>query len=436
MNIAPGRMDIENNLPPPPQPNTVRGANVAPGLTSIINATQRLYPNQKNPLQVTAVMKYWLGGPDPLDYINMYSNTGCQDGEPHWHYVSCGLSDLHGDARVHLPAPSPDHPSGYGFELTFRLKREPDQNQPPTWPAALLNSISKYVFESENKLVPGDHINWGKSLDGSLPNLRHLLVSEDPQLETLSTSLGKVHFLQLVGITDAELKAVQRWNGPGISKLLKSSVETGGSLLITIPYRPCLFDIKPEARQLVDMGISQEGSNLCGMAAMISWTEPEMAKIKESKQSIQESALNNWESLARQCDRLIETNCGQPNRVSFPKSISLACNLETAKFLPLCIQGRLKHGYHFTLKSIVKETAVTFVVSQVAGTLVSPEKPFAAQGEWLQVLIKDSFLDEFYSRMVDIENNLVLPYTFQWPDQRISLTVFNDDAEMLQAIPN
>ena len=52
MNIAPGRMDIENNLPPPPQPNTVRGANVAPGLTSIINATQRLYPNQKNPLQV------------------------------------------------------------------------------------------------------------------------------------------------------------------------------------------------------------------------------------------------------------------------------------------------------------------------------------------------------------------------------------------------
>ena len=86
--------------------------------------------------------------------------------------------DLHGDARVHLPAPSPDHPSGYGFELTFRLKRELDQSQPPTWPAALLNSISKYVFESENKLVPGDHINWGKSLDGSLPNLRHLLVSE------------------------------------------------------------------------------------------------------------------------------------------------------------------------------------------------------------------------------------------------------------------
>ena len=125
----------------------------------------------------------------------MFSNIGCQDGDQHWHYVSCGLSgkhdkcnvywvlynyqiDLHGDARVHPPAPSPDHPSGYGFELTFRLKRDPGQNQPPTWPAALLNSISKYVFESENKLVPGDHINWGKPLDGASSILKHLLVAE------------------------------------------------------------------------------------------------------------------------------------------------------------------------------------------------------------------------------------------------------------------
>ena len=200
------------------------------------------------------MVKYWLGGPDPLDYINMFSNPGSQDSDQHWHYVSCGLSDLHGDARVHPPAPSPDHPSGYGFELTFRLRREPGQNQPPTWPAALLNSISKYVFESENKLVPGDHVNWGKPLDGAGSILKHLLVTEvrgrsvthfyitispcqDPQLESLSTPLGKVYFLQLVGITDEELKSVQRWNGPGISKLLKSSVETGGSLLVTNPHR-------------------------------------------------------------------------------------------------------------------------------------------------------------------------------------------------------
>ena len=72
-------------------------------------------------------------------------------------------------------------------------------------------------------------------------------------------------------------------------------------------------------------------------------------------------------------------------RVSYPKSVSLLCNLETARYLPLCVHGRLKHGFHFTLKSVLKDTAVTFVVSKVAGTLVTPDKPFAAQGTWLQV---------------------------------------------------
>lgn len=136
---------------------------------------------------MTAVVKYWLGGPDPLDYISMFgesrvttelpsihlpsntllssANPGTADSPPHWHYVSCGLTDLHGDARVHPPATSPEAASGYGFELTFRLRREDGQTQPPTWPASLLNSIAKYVFESENRLVSGDHINWSKPLD-------------------------------------------------------------------------------------------------------------------------------------------------------------------------------------------------------------------------------------------------------------------------------
>lgn len=84
-----------------------------------------VYPGQPNPLQVTAVVKYWLGGPDPLDYISMYANAGQPESgvSPHWHYVTFGLSDLHGDGRVH-DFSGVDGPSGYGFELTFRLKRE------------------------------------------------------------------------------------------------------------------------------------------------------------------------------------------------------------------------------------------------------------------------------------------------------------------------
>jgi suppressor of fused-like protein len=44
-----------------------------------------------------------LGGPDPLDYITIYrSKTGSKETPHlHWHYVTSGFSDLHGDGRVH-----------------------------------------------------------------------------------------------------------------------------------------------------------------------------------------------------------------------------------------------------------------------------------------------------------------------------------------------
>lgn len=76
---------------------------IGPGLQSLYNTCQQLYPNQPNPLQVTAVTKFWLGGPDPLDCISIYKNPGDPpNGIPaHWHYISFGLSDLYGDGRVH-----------------------------------------------------------------------------------------------------------------------------------------------------------------------------------------------------------------------------------------------------------------------------------------------------------------------------------------------
>jgi len=60
---------------------------------------------------------------------------------------SFGLSDLHGDGRVH-DVSGPETPSGFGFELTFRLKRESGETAPPTWPAAVMQALAKYVFQS------------------------------------------------------------------------------------------------------------------------------------------------------------------------------------------------------------------------------------------------------------------------------------------------
>lgn len=85
---------------------------------------------------------------------------------PHWHYVTCGLSDLHGDGRVHAVdnIESPEQRSGLGFELTFRLVRptvanyeaKPNEDMPPIWPANLLQQLARYVFQTGNRLCAGE----------------------------------------------------------------------------------------------------------------------------------------------------------------------------------------------------------------------------------------------------------------------------------------
>lgn len=44
-------------------------------------------------------------------------------------------------------------PSGFGFELTFRLKREQGETNPPTWPATLMQALSRYVFQTGNLIL-------------------------------------------------------------------------------------------------------------------------------------------------------------------------------------------------------------------------------------------------------------------------------------------
>ena len=42
-------------------PPSEGGQPVPPGLVAILSSLQSIYPSQRNPAQVTAVVKYWLG---------------------------------------------------------------------------------------------------------------------------------------------------------------------------------------------------------------------------------------------------------------------------------------------------------------------------------------------------------------------------------------
>jgi suppressor of fused-like protein len=205
----------------------------------------------------------------------MYANPGdaaCGI-PPHWHYISFGLSDLHGDGRVHEIS-GPEGPSGFGFELTFRLKREDSDSSPPTWPAELMQGLARYVFQTGNILCPGDHVSWHVPLDNGESRLQHMLMAEDPQMSPVVSQCGKTQFVQIVGVCLEELKAAQQWNGPGVLELLMKHTVSGGMWLVTDMRRgESIFELDPSFQQAVEDGLHRDGSDLTGVSGSCSWED-------------------------------------------------------------------------------------------------------------------------------------------------------------------
>lgn len=423
-----------------------------PGLEALYLACRRIYPDQPNPLQVAAVVKYWLGGPDPLDYISMYSNPGNQQlgVPPHWHYISFGLSDLHGDGRVH-ERNSPTGTSGYGFELTFRLKRDIGETAPPTWPATLLQSLAKYVFHSGNTVCAGDHVSWHSALDGSESLIEHMLLDIDPQLgSSARTPCGTVDFIQIVGVCHQEMRAAQRWNGMGVLDLLKRIPNggCGGLWLVTDMRRgESLFQLDPNASHLVDEGIETNGSNLSGVTANCSWSEnlengacggydscsesEELAKFfGDDRRSVGRNSLG-LVNAGLETTELLQTKVLE--------SVHLTFNLESGSLLPLAIRGRVKHGRHFTFKSACSPTAITFVAESVTGSFVDVDKPYVAHGPWLQLLLNEESSNQLLERLQPLATHpgqVMLPQTYIWSDKKLSITILPDGVSEKEPVFN
>lgn len=60
---------------------------------------------------------------------------------PHWHCVTFGFSDLGEKA-----SPDPEL-SGWGFELTCRVKRDPNVPEPPDWAYSVLANLARYIMQ-------------------------------------------------------------------------------------------------------------------------------------------------------------------------------------------------------------------------------------------------------------------------------------------------
>lgn len=220
----------------------------APGWEAIDAALARLYPGQE-PKHFGTIIKWMLGGRDPLDGISAYKRI---DPVPHWHFVSYGLSELYAkdseDAEV----------SGWGLELTFRLTCAGADEEPPAWAFSLMQNLARYVFTSGNVLRDGEwmEINGPIAL-GTDTQLQALAFIADPELPTIDTPHGKLQFLQIVGLTLDEMEAGKQWQTRGLLDALLPHMP----LWATDVARPSLMD-RPGVQDAVQAGTARDGSSM------------------------------------------------------------------------------------------------------------------------------------------------------------------------------
>ena len=230
------------------------GAQGAPGWEAINAALAALHPGQAA-RHFGASHPWTLGGEDPLDGISVYYMDAPR---PHWHYVTYGFSELFSKETDDRET------SGFGFELTFRLALPAgtgDGDPPPTWPLNLLQNLARYVFSSGNAFEQGHHMtaNGPIALDHDTL-LRHLAFMHDPQLPARMTPNGRVQFLQVIGLTDAEMAAVLGWSTEGLLQALEPAMP----LWITDLSRPSLLD-DPSLAATVEVGSLAAGSSTAAL---------------------------------------------------------------------------------------------------------------------------------------------------------------------------
>ena len=124
----------------------------APGWDAITECFEKRYPDQKIPAHFGCYASYKPDEMGPLDGISVYN------GGDYFHFVTYGLSELYEKQNG-----NPER-SGYGFELTLKLKKEGLEN-----PAlevrhicSLLQMIAGITVNNGHQFTPGQFLAMGQ----------------------------------------------------------------------------------------------------------------------------------------------------------------------------------------------------------------------------------------------------------------------------------
>jgi hypothetical protein len=256
------------------------GASEAPGWDAIDAAARRVY-GDVTPSHWGTLIKWALGGPDPLDGVSAY------DAGDSFHYISYGLSELY--------AKQSDDPkrSGHGFELTLRLAKRAGEREAPIWPVTLLQSLARYVCNTGNIFAPGDHVDLRGKLGGlEETELTALVFALDGDLGAIDTPHGHLHFVQAFAVTADELDAVRSWHCDRFLDLVRERTPK----LVVDPTRAS-YRKDPAFEAKVQAGIDRDGSSQgATFTEQLSWEKKRTGQVAVTIGAI---AVSEIERMAR-----------------------------------------------------------------------------------------------------------------------------------------
>lgn len=281
----------------------------APGWAAIDACLASLYGDQE-PQHMGTLIGYRLGGPDPLDGISAYYRT---HPIPHWHYVTYGFSELYDKEE------DDEEVSGYGFELTFRLRAVEGATEAPKWVFSFLQNLARYVFNTGNVFRPGEWMtaNGPIALDTDT-RICSMAMTSDPELPALQTPNGRLEFIQVVGLTVEEEATAKQWS----TQRLLDSFLPHMPLWITDLSRGSLLDDPALAAQ-VKAGTEQDGSRS-------GFLYTDVLEITQGKRLLR-APLTEVTLGARQVDELCAL---LPLRIPFDRPFTLAGNDWRLRFEP------------------------------------------------------------------------------------------------------
>jgi len=170
------------------------------GWKAIEAACLKMYPGQTNPKHYGTIISWRFGGNDPLDGINIY------DGGDYYHFVTFGLSEIYEKESENKEY------SGFGFELTVKLKKDglDDEEASIRGMCGILQAIARLTFNNGEIFRPDEYIYTGKTtgMDPAGKSLITGLITQLDSLGEIESPNGKLQFVELIGVTDAELKAI------------------------------------------------------------------------------------------------------------------------------------------------------------------------------------------------------------------------------------